>query len=86
MSAIAREKTSGMSRLGAGKCSYFSNSETFFQSFLYVFRPGAGFCPHQRGVRNSEVSARRESTVHRYRTFEDGHLGSSIFFLFFDYG
>ena len=64
MSAIAREKTSEMSCLGAGKCPHFRNSGSLFQSFLYVFRRGAGFCPHSRGVCNSEVSARRGSTVY----------------------
>ena len=34
------------------------------QSFLYVFRRAAGSCPNSRGVHNSEVSARRESTVY----------------------
>ena len=63
VSAIAREKTSEMSRLGAEKCPHFRNSGSLFQSFLYAFRRGAGSCPHQGGVRNSEVSARRESTV-----------------------
>ena len=63
MSAIAREKTSEMC-LGAGKCPHFRNSESLFQSFLYVFLRGAGSCPPSRGVRISEVSARRESTVY----------------------
>ena len=39
------------------------NSGSLFQSFLYAFRWGTGFCPHQRGVCNSEVSTRRESTA-----------------------
>ena len=38
------------------------NSGSLFQSFLYAFRRGAGSCPHQQAVRNSEVSARPEST------------------------
>ena len=46
VSAIAREKTSEMSRLGAGKCPHFRNSGSLFQSFLYAFRRGAGSCPH----------------------------------------
>ena len=40
MSAIAREKTSEISRLGAGKCPHFRISGSLFQSFLYVFRRG----------------------------------------------
>ena len=40
MSAIAREKTSEISRLGAGKCLHFRISGSLFQSFLYVFRRG----------------------------------------------
>ena len=64
MSAIAIEKISKMSCLGAGKCPHFRNSGSLCQSFLYVFRRGAGSCLHSRGVRNSKVSARRESTVY----------------------
>ena len=42
MSAIAREKTSEMSRLGAGKCPHFRiarvrNSGGLFQSFPIIF-------------------------------------------------
>ena len=40
------------------------NSGSLFQSFLYVFGGRAGSCPHSRSVRNSEVPARRESTVY----------------------
>ena len=46
MSAIAREKTSEMTRLGAGKCVRISviarvrNSRSLFQSFLYAFIAG----------------------------------------------
>ena len=40
------------------------NSGSLFQSFLHVFRRGAGFCLHSRGVCNREVSTRRESTVY----------------------
>ena len=43
------------------------NSGSLFQSFsFYVFRRGTGSCPHQWGVRNSEVSTRRDSTVVEY--------------------
>ena len=42
MSAIAREKTSEISCLGAGKCPHFRISGSLFQSFLYVFRRGGG--------------------------------------------
>ena len=34
-----------------------------FSHFFMRFAGGAGSCPRQRGVRNSEVSAKRESTV-----------------------
>ena len=64
MSAIARGKTSEMSCFGAGKCRHFRNSGSLFQLFLYMFLREAGFCPHSRGVCNSEVSTRRESTVY----------------------
>ena len=40
------------------------NSGSLFRSFLYVFCRGDGSCPHSWGVRNSEVSARREATVY----------------------
>ena len=48
MSAIAREKTSEMMRLGGGKCVRISviarvrNSGSLFQSFLYAFIAGGG--------------------------------------------
>ena len=51
-----------MSRLGAGKCLHFRNSESLFQSFLYARRRGAVSRPHQRDVSNREVQKRREST------------------------
>ena len=41
------------------------NDGSLFQSFLYAFRRGAGFCPLWRSVRNSKVSARRHPTVFR---------------------
>ena len=47
VSAIEREETSEMSRLGAGKCPHFRNSGSLFQSFLYAFRrEGADSFPH----------------------------------------
>ena len=49
---------------GAGKCPHFRNSGSLFQSFLYLFGWRAGSCPHSRSVRNSEVSAMRESNVY----------------------
>ena len=49
VSAIAREKTSEMSRLGAGKCPHFRNSGSLFQSFLYAFRRGLALV-HISGV------------------------------------
>ena len=39
------------------------NDGSLFQSFLYAFRRGAGFCPLWRGVRNSEVSVGRHSSL-----------------------
>ena len=50
MSAIAREKTSEMSRLGAEKCLHFRNSGSLFQSFLHVFRLGGLALVRIRGV------------------------------------
>ena len=41
VSAIAREKTSEMLRLGAGTCPHFRKNGSLFQSFLYAFRRGA---------------------------------------------
>ena len=64
MPALAREKTSGMSRLGAGKCPHFRNSGSLFNHFFMCFAWGAGSFPHSRSFGNSEVSARRESTVY----------------------
>ena len=46
VSAIAREETSEISRLGAGKYPHFRNSGSLFQSFLYAFLQGAGSCSH----------------------------------------
>ena len=42
----------------------FSNSGSFFQSFPYALRRGAGSRPQWGGVRDSEVSTRRELTVY----------------------
>ena len=56
--------------LGGRKVSAFSWSResviagVCFSHFFMCFARGAGFCPRSRGVRNSEVSERRESTVY----------------------
>ena len=49
----------------AGGHESVRNDRSLFQSFLYAFRRGAGFCSLWRGFRNSEVSAGRHSTVFR---------------------
>ena len=69
MSAIAREKKIkcrawGQESVLISVIARVRNTGSLFQSFLYVFRRGAGSCPHSRGVCNSEVSARRELTVY----------------------
>ena len=66
---VLQRKTSEMSRWGAWKCLHFLNSESpwyreFFSAMSSCVSPGPGSCPQWRGVRNSEVSAGRESTVH----------------------
>ena len=51
MSAKAREKRSEMSRFGGKESvrifviAIVRNRRSLFQSFLYVFRRGAGSCP-----------------------------------------
>ena len=49
------------------RATFFNGRDSvmLFQSFLYAFRRGAGFCSLWRGFRNSEVSAGRHSTVFR---------------------
>ena len=54
----------GQESVGISVIARVRNSGSLFQSFLYMFLWGAGFCPHSRGVCNSEVSTRRESTVY----------------------
>ena len=49
----------------AGGHESVRNDRSLFQSSLYAFRQGAGFCSLWRGFRNSEVSAGRHSTVFR---------------------
>ena len=58
MSAIAREKTSEMTRLGAGKCVRISVIAGVCFGHFFV-----RFAMELALVRNIEVSARRESTV-----------------------
>ena len=50
----------------------FSNSWSFFQSFPYALCRGAGSRPQWGGVRDSEVSARRELTVYAYAVLASG--------------
>lgn len=66
---VLQRKTSEMSRWGAWKCLHFLNSESpwyreFISAMSSCVSPGPGSCPQWRGVRNSAVSAGRESTVH----------------------
>ena len=48
---------------GAWKFLHFRNNESLLHSFLYAFRWGTSSCLQWRCVRNSEVSAGRESSV-----------------------
>ena len=54
----------GQKSVGISAIARVRNLGSLFQSFLYMFLRGAGFCPHSRGVCNSEVSTRRESTIY----------------------
>ena len=63
VSAIARERKKV--KCCAGGHESVRNDKSLYQSFLYAFRRGAGFCSLWRGFRNSEVSAGRHSTVFR---------------------
>ena len=63
VSAIARERKKV--KCCAGGHESVRNDRSLFQSFLYAFRRGAGFCSLWRGFRNSEVFAGRHSTVFR---------------------
>lgn len=58
-----KSKTSNWGE-GAWKCLHFCHNESLIQSFLYEFRQRLGSCPQWRGVRNSAVSAGRESIVY----------------------
>ena len=61
VSAIVREKTKkccawGHESVRISVIKRVCSSRSLFQSFLYAFRRGAGSCPHEQDVRNSEVS------------------------------
>ena len=70
VSVTAKERTSKMSHWGGHGSvrvyviARFSNSGSFFQSFPYALRRGAGSRPQWGGARDSEVSTRRELTVY----------------------
>ena len=72
VSVTVKERTSKMSHWGAWKCSRFRNSGSLFQSFPYALCRGAGSRPQWGGVRDSEVSARRELTVYAYAVLASG--------------
>ena len=63
VSAIARERKKV--KCCAGGHESVRNGRSLFQSSLYAFRRGAGFCSLWQGFRNSEMSAGRHSTVFR---------------------